>query len=75
MMKKDYYSEIRVWKGRAYLHEEFESFGLPTERDTPLGTDPKYIDKVRAFHDDCKVVFLKDDFTPLQEDKKREVEE
>lgn len=55
-------SIIKVWKGRAYLHEEYEYMGLPCEKDTPLGNNVKLINKVRK-ELDCEIVFLNNDFT------------
>lgn len=63
-MKDKIKSEIRIWKGRAYLHKEYKVFGLPCESDTPLGDNIKTIERFRDAYK-CNIVFLNDDFTRI----------
>lgn len=53
---------IKIWRGRAYLHQEWPFGYTFIAKDTPLGNNPDLIEKFRDQYD-CEIIFLNDDFT------------
>lgn len=63
---------VNVWKGRAFLHEEYTMFGMDCEKDTPLGLKGNDYEKLDELHEQgVPFVFLNDDFSEERIEKEQ----
>lgn len=57
------YAVIRIWRGRAYLHTEWDFLGYRHAKDTPLGrASSRVVDKMVEKYK-CNIEFLNEDFS------------